>query len=107
MAQKSQASGQKRNKRSGTLSQVERSLLFHADNMACMNYLINQGFENSIALVYIDPPFLSGERYFRRVKNSFVAAFDDNMAQGKYLEMLRLRLELVRKLLSPGGSVFI
>ena len=72
-----------------------------------MNYLLNQGFENSIALVYIDPPFLSGERYFRRVKNSFVAAFDDNMAQEKYLEMLRQRLELVRKLLSPGGSVFV
>ena len=42
-----------------------KNALFHSDNLACMNYLLRHGFENKINLVYIDPPFLSGERYFR------------------------------------------
>jgi 16S rRNA G966 N2-methylase RsmD len=47
-----------------------KNLLFHCDNLDCVNYLLKHGFENKIDLVYIDPPFLSGERYLHRVKNN-------------------------------------
>src|SRR5436853_499946 len=54
-----------------------KNALFHSDNLVCMNYLLRHGFENKISLVYIDPPFLSGERYFHRVENDKNHAFAD------------------------------
>ncbi|MEO9319848.1 MAG: site-specific DNA-methyltransferase [Nitrososphaera sp.] len=84
-----------------------KNLLFHCDNLDCMNYLLEAGLENSIGLVYIDPPFLSGERYYRRIKNDMVAAFDDILTRDKYLEMLQPRLHAIRRLMSPSGSLFI
>jgi adenine-specific DNA-methyltransferase len=81
--------------------------LFDCDNLDCANHLLDAGFENTIGLVYIDPPFLSGERYYRRIKNSLVSAFDDVMTREKYLEMLRPRLEAIRRLLSSAGSIFV
>ena len=86
---------------------LKKNLLFHCDNLACINYLLKHGFEGRVDLVYIDPPFLSGERYFRRVDNSNSLAFEDLWKQGKYLEMMRERLAEIRKLLSPSGSIFV
>ena len=45
------------------------NLLFHSDNLIAMNYLLEKGFQQKIDLIYIDPPFNSGERYFHRKKN--------------------------------------
>ena len=38
------------------------NLLFHSDNLTAMNYLLEKGFEQKIDLIYIDPPFNSGEK---------------------------------------------
>jgi adenine-specific DNA-methyltransferase len=84
-----------------------KNLLFRCDNLACIRYLLKNGFENKIDLVYIDPPFFSGERYFRRVDNNSSLAFEDLLPQGKYLEMMHERLAGIRKLLSPSGSIFV
>jgi len=84
-----------------------KNALFHSDNLACMNYLLKHGFENKINLVYIDPPFLSGERYFHRVENDNNPAFEDVWKINKYLEMMHQRLSEIRKLISPDGSIFI
>jgi 16S rRNA G966 N2-methylase RsmD len=46
------------------------NLLFHSDNLIAMNYLLEKGFQQKIDLIYIDPPFNSGERYFHRKKIS-------------------------------------
>jgi adenine specific DNA methylase Mod len=83
------------------------NLLFHCDNLRCIKYLQKHGFEGKVDLVYIDPPFLSGERYFRRVENDSSLAFEDLWKQSKYLEMMRERLAEVRKLLSRDGSIFV
>lgn len=56
---------------------LKKNLLFHCDNLYCIDYLQKHGFENKIDLVYIDPPFLSGERYFRRIDNNSSIAFED------------------------------
>jgi adenine-specific DNA-methyltransferase len=84
-----------------------RNLLFHCDNLGCINYLLKQGFENKIDLVYIDPPFLSGERYLHRVKNNSNPAFEDVLKESEYLEMMRERLSGIHKLISSTGSIFI
>ena len=88
-------------------SKASPNLLFHCDNLDCINYLLGQGYENRIDLVYIDPPFLSGERYFHRTDNVSTLAFEDVWAEGKYLDMMRARLAGIRKLLSPSGSIFV
>ena len=83
------------------------NLLFHCDNLECINYLINHGFEKKIDLVYIDPPFLSGERYLHRVKNNSNLAFEDVLKESEYLQMMQKRLSGIRRLISPFGSIFI
>lgn len=86
---------------------LKKNLLFHGDNLECINYLLKHGFESRIDLVYIDPPFLTGERYFRRVENNNSIAFEDLWKHDKYLEMMYERLTGIRKLLSQSGSIFI
>lgn len=84
-----------------------KNALFHSDNLVCLNYLFNHGFESKINLVYIDPPFLSGERYFHRIENDNNPAFEDVWKINKYLEMMHQRLSEIRKLISPDGSIFV
>ena len=85
----------------------DRNLLFHCDNLECINYLLKQGFESKIDLVYIDPPFLSGERYLHRIENDSNLAFEDLFKESDYLEMMQQRLSGIRNLISPSGSIFI
>ena len=84
-----------------------QNLLFHCDNVDCIRYLLAHGFENKIDLIYIDPPFLSGERYFHRVNNDNNLAFEDVWKHSKYLEMMHERLSGMFKLLSSVGSLFV
>jgi adenine specific DNA methylase Mod len=84
-----------------------KNLLFNCDNVECINYLLNHGFENKIDLIYIDPPFHSGERYLHRIKNDSNLAFEDLLKESEYLEMMQQRLSGIRKLMSPSGSIFI
>lgn len=86
---------------------LKKNLLFHCDNLDCIKYLLKHGFEGRIDLVYIDPPFFSGERYFRRIDNDSSLAFEDLWKHDKYLEMMRERLAAIRKLMSPSGSIFV
>jgi adenine specific DNA methylase Mod len=91
----------------GPTTRLKKNLLFHCDNLDCINYLQKQGFESKIDLVYIDPPFLSGERYFRRIENDSSLAFEDLWKHDKYLEMMYRRLAGIRGLLSQSGSIFV
>ena len=84
-----------------------KNLLFHCDNVECINYLLKHGFENKIDLIYIDPPFHSGERYLHRIKNDSNLAFEDLLKESEYLEMMQRRLSTIHKLMSPSGSIFI
>src|SRR6185503_8025998 len=84
-----------------------QNLLFHCDNLDCIYYLLEHGFESKVDLVYIDPPFLSGERYFHRIDNDSSLAFEDVWKQNKYLEMMHARLAGMRRLMSSAGSIFI
>ena len=88
--------------------ELSKSLLFHCENLKCINYLIAHGFEEKVNLVYIDPPFFSGERYFYRAKNNTSLAFEDLWNRSEYLSMMYKRLAGIRRLLSSdGGSIFV
>jgi adenine-specific DNA-methyltransferase len=83
------------------------NLLFCCDNLDCMNYLLQLGLKDSIDLIYIDPPFRSGEHYFHRIDNHSQVAFADVMNNHDYLEMVRSRLGKIWTLLSSTGSIFV
>jgi adenine-specific DNA-methyltransferase len=72
-----------------------------------MNYLLQLGVKDDIDLVYIDPPFHSGEQYFHRIDNHSQVAFTDVWRSHEYLEMMHSRLVNIWKLLSPTGSIFV
>jgi adenine specific DNA methylase Mod len=85
------------------------NLLFHSDNLTTIIYLLKVGFAEKIDLIYLDPPFCSGVKYFQRVENNEKPAFED-VFRGEikeYLAMIYPRFKAIRKLISPRGSIFV
>ncbi len=75
-------------------------------------------WEGRIKLIYMDPPFMTGDRFYMRVrvgeeewrrgKGSFVLeSFADRQSREEYLAMMRRALELSRRLLSEEGMIFV
>lgn len=55
-------------------------------------------YVGKVKLAYLDPPFNTGQAF---------AHYDDALEHSVWLTMMRDRLQLVRKLLSPDGSVWV
>ncbi len=55
-------------------------------------------YRGKVKLVYIDPPFNTGQAFEH---------YDDGLEHSVWLGMMRERLELIRELLSPDGSVWV
>ena len=71
-----------------------RNCIFHAENLALLQTLPDA----SIELIYIDPPFNTG--------NSF-EHYDDAMLHEEWLRMMRERLLRMRRLLRSDGAIFV
>jgi site-specific DNA-methyltransferase (adenine-specific) len=98
---------------------TQQGRIFKSDNLPVLNYLINNGYQESIDLIYIDPPYLSAGSYNSTVKiigdvnyqsekiqrSVFVDNTSNNMES--YLSDIYLRLLLMKKLLSKNGSIFV
>ncbi|KYH33199.1 site-specific DNA-methyltransferase [Neomoorella mulderi] len=94
--------------------------LIYGDNLQAMLALLAEGYEGKINLIYIDPPFFSQANYSYRVPISGASAglevpvierpaYQDTWAGGidAYLDMLYPRLQLMKKLLAPDGSIYV
>lgn len=101
--------------------------LIWGDNLLVMQALLAQGYEGKINLIYIDPPFDSKADYSHSVQltpdesgkgggelNAEMSALErlayrDTWEDGtdSYLDMLYPRLQLMHRLLSENGSIFI
>lgn len=64
--------------------------------------VMNDTPDNSIDLIYIDPPFDSKRNYMIGDKVAFTDKWD-----GGYLDMLRTRLTKMREILSEKGSIYV
>lgn len=73
------------------------NMLIKGDNLLALKAL-HQDFQNKIKLIYIDPPYNTG--------NAF-AQYDDGLEHSIWLGLMRTRLEALYKLLSPQGSMWI
>lgn len=91
--------------------------LILGDNLEVMAALLPK-FEGRIGLIYADPPFFSGKAYPARIGRGedsrrpnewqTAAGYEDTWPQGAdYLNMLFARLQLMHRLLSPTGTLYL
>lgn len=90
--------------------------LYYGDNLKILRRLLrDSSVRGQVRLVYIDPPFGTGQNFTvsidRRATISRASdgaiAYEDNLAGKDYLKFMRLRLELIRQLLADDGSIYV
>ena len=86
-------------------SRPDGSALYRGDNLEVLQALSRAGFQESITLAYLDPPFFTQRAFETRDSR---AAFDDRWTdRAAYLESIGARLEAIRMLLAPHGCVVV
>lgn len=74
------------------------NLLISGENLYALKTLLASGFAGKVKLIYIDPPYNTG--------NAF-AHYDDGYEHSLWLTLMRDRLELLRELLRPDGTIWV
>ncbi len=80
------------------------NMLFYGDNSDVLLFLIHNGYQGKVSLIYIDPPFATASNFINR---KLEHAYSDSLCGGEYVEFLRERLVLMRELLSDNGSIYL
>ena len=89
------------------------NMLIFGDNLQVLKRLLemknagelcNADGTPGVRLVYIDPPFASKQDF---QGNQEQKAYQDKIAGARFVEFVRKRLLLIRKLLSSNGSLFV
>ncbi|MCR5771417.1 MAG: site-specific DNA-methyltransferase [Butyrivibrio sp.] len=73
------------------------NMLIHGDNLLALRALEDE-FRGKIKCVYIDPPYNTGSAF---------EEYDDNLEQSQWLSLIKPRLEIIWRLLSEDGSLWI
>lgn len=73
------------------------NMLIHGDNLLALKAL-EQQYAGQVKCIYIDPPYNTGAAF---------EYYDDNLEHSIWLGLMRARLEILRNLLSPDGSIWI
>lgn len=73
------------------------NMLIHGDNLLALKAL-EQQFAGQVKCIYIDPPYNTGAAFEH---------YDDNLEHSIWLRLMKARLEILRRLLSPEGSIWI
>lgn len=71
--------------------------LIHGDNLLALKAL-EQEFAGRIKCIYIDPPFNTGQAFEH---------YEDGIEHSLWLSLMRDRIESLRRLLSPDGSLWV
>ncbi len=79
--------------------------IYHADNIDVLNALVRDtSICGKVTLIYIDPPYNTGGVFETR---DFKHAYNDCFTIDNYLKFMRKRLELMYRLLSDEGSIYV
>jgi len=81
-----------------------KNILIYGDNKLVMDSLINQNWTGKINLIYIDPPFFTGNNF---TINKEIAYRDTWNNITFYLEYMHERLVLMKELLADNGSIYV
>lgn len=74
-----------------------KNMLIHGDNLLALKALESK-YSGQVKCIYIDPPYNV---------NAAAGQYDDNLEHSQWLNLMRPRLELLRRLLSNEGSIWI
>ena len=88
--------------------------IINGENLDAL-HLLQDNFEGKIDLVYIDPPFASNNVFtFSENRHNTISskkdgkiAYIDKLRGDEFLEFLRVRLILIKKLMSEKGSIYL
>lgn len=83
------------------------NMLIFGDNLQALKHLKNlqdEGKLEKIKLVFIDPPFGTGDIYDA---SSGTPAYSNKLQGAQFLEFLRKRLVFLRELLAKDGSIYV
>ncbi len=73
------------------------NMLIHGDNLLALKAL-EQQYAGQVKCIYIDPPYNTGAAF---------EYYDDNLEHSIWLRLMKARLEILRTLLAPDGSIWI
>lgn len=73
------------------------NMLIHGDNLIALKAL-EQEFSGQVKCVYIDPPYNTGSAFEQ---------YDDNLEHSTWLNLMVPRLQIIRNLLTPDGTLWI
>lgn len=73
------------------------NILIHGDNLLALKAL-EQQYTGKVKCIYIDPPYNTGSAF---------SHYDDMVEHSLWLTLIKQRLEILRKLLAPDGSIWI
>ncbi|MDD4753583.1 MAG: site-specific DNA-methyltransferase [Desulfitobacteriaceae bacterium] len=73
------------------------NMLIHGDNLMALKAL-EQDYAGRIKCIYIDPPYNTGSAFEH---------YDDNLEHSIWLGLMKPRLEILHKLLSEDGFIFV
>lgn len=76
---------------------IKENLIVKGNNLLALHTLKTQ-FENKVKLIYIDPPYNTGNDSF---------GYNDNFNHSAWLTFMKNRLEAARDMLRPDGSIWI
>lgn len=73
------------------------NVLIHGDNLLALKSL-EADFSAQVRCIYIDPPYNTGSAF---------AQYEDGLEHSIWLSLMRNRIEILRRLLMPSGSLWI
>ena len=80
------------------------NFLLEGDNLHSL-YLLEKTHKDRIDLIYIDPPYNTGNKDF--IYSDSAIDLEDGFRHSKWLSFMSKRLKIARKLLSDRGVIFI
>lgn len=73
------------------------NIIIKGNNLLALSSLLKR-YEGMVKLIYIDPPFNTGNDSF---------SYNDNFSRSTWLTFMKNRLQIAKKLLSDDGNIFI
>jgi adenine-specific DNA-methyltransferase len=73
------------------------NILIHGDNLLALKSL-EQEFAGKVKCIYIDPPYNTGSAFEH---------YNDGLEHSIWLNLMRIRLKLLRVLLAEDGMIFV
>ncbi len=77
------------------------NLIIRGNNMLALSSLLKR-YEGSVKCIYIDPPY-----YFRHTSATDTFKYNSNFQLSTWLVFMKNRLELAKRLLCAGGTIWI